>query len=366
MRRVVVLLVLLAAACADDGGPVVEAPPAAELDGILQRTGQALAWTGEALFVYGGESADASAPYLGGAALVDPDTAAVTPLPEPPFDAPLETGGVAATSGGDVVLLGRTCAERVDVDADTVACRPGGLVGAQLSLDEGTWRLLDVPDGVVEQLSPDPEQDVRLLGVTGDDRVVLQLPHGRALPAGESRTWTYRAADGEWEELPAFDRVVDDSCLAGDRLVVRSSDLVDESTIDVIVGVLDLADGGWTTSPTFTAQLWGPALTCAGDTALVYSDSYDQGTFRLALDPMGSWEELPSPPDGIGFARQVAVGDRVLFTSQDGPTVGRLLDPVTFTWQQVELPPWRWPTLPVWTGDQLVVVDDGISTVELP
>jgi hypothetical protein len=366
-----VLTVLVAAGCSDDAAVPASTSTTSpsEQAGILEGRGQMVTWTDEGLFVYGGQSNDRTAPYRSGAALVDPSTAAVTALPEPPFEAPLETGSEAATSGRHVLLIGRPFARRVTIDADTDECRPGGLAAAQFSLDDGSWETVELPGTLVEQLSPDPEQGVRVLGVTSDDRVVVEPTYGQALTPGESRTWTYRAADGEWAQLPPADTTVEQSCLAGDRLVVSSSRLVDESTVELTVGVLDLDTGGWTASSPLTAVLWGPALVCAQDVALVHSNSYDLGTFRLSLDPMGSWEELPDLPDDAKFAHPVVAGDQVLLANRERPEAGLVLDPTAFTWERVDMSPWYWPTLPVWTGEAFVVldhVDDGISLVPLP
>lgn len=376
-------LLLLAVGCAaGDAGdrvtagqeyPEASMPTSGAVD-VLARSDQATAWTERGLFVSGGRDPnrviDGGEP-LGGAALVDPGTGAVTPLPEPPFDEPLRSGSVAAAVGAEVFLFGERCDGYAD-DPDSLVCVPGSFAAAVYDIDSGTWRQLELPPELAEARSPWID---RLAGVTTDGLVTLELvPEG--LPAaGDAPFWTYSIEADEWRHLADPGVAAESACVAGDRLVVLSAEgggVVDAVRLHTLH--LGQADAGWTTGSSVPQADWdlSPRLACGDDFALVHGYVLEAGPRRetayrqVVTGDLNQWEPLPALPLVGATTASVWTGDQLLLVDQQGGVA--VFDPGGDSWTALDLG--TEGLVAGWTGEMLVELSamgsDRIVGVEVP
>jgi hypothetical protein len=363
---VALALTLRVTACGDDGSSsTVDAGQDAST-AFAERAGPGVGWTGDRLFVYGGNppTDGRRARALGDAALVDLASGQIESLPAPPVEAPIAFPEVAVTSD-HVVVLGLQCAER----GEEGECYPATYGVVDFSLAEGAWRPVDLP----EELISVAEGLHNVAGTTSDGRVVFELGAFDA-EFGFEEFWTYAPETGEWQQLPSPGVRVESLCMADDTLVVATSTAHageevftptdprppggGEAYTDPQLVYLPLGEGeaGWTqTPPAPVEELEAPpSIGCGDDEAAVYDD-IDQG---VAIHPVGSaaspdaaWEVAPPAPAGFSNNLQVWTGEEIVWLDPiSGEAAG--LDPSSRQWRSfgTDL---AGVTDPVWTGDGL-------------
>lgn len=338
-------------------------------DVVLSRTGQITAWTDDGMFVYGG--VDQTRESVGGAALIDPRTGSATSLPEP-FDVPIRRVGVAAPIEGGVMLVGELC-ERTVYEEELAYCEPGGLVGAVMSLADRTWRSMEMPDEL--RAGPRSSWIVELAGVTPSGSVVLRLVTEGVRAVGDAPFWVYRPGDDEWHRLPDLGIVPDDFCLAGDQLVLVTSESSaaggTRSNVRLHSFSVDSPRGSWLAlRPLSSVDDWGaePMVSCGGSFAVVHGYALSAGegvAYSQAVQPPGGWAELAPMPE-IVVASEVWTGQELVLFGETGGAVA-LIDGA---WARVDVPPWPVGSDPVWTGEQIAVIDQasdvGVALTEVP
>ncbi len=363
LRAVVAMVVL--ATCG--GGPTDGETAASDVGGILGRRFPAAVGTPAGLFLYGGsEGVDP----LGGAALVDPVTGAEAALPEPPFEVPLAAHSVAAYSGTQVFVLGELCAATVEIDDTTSGCEPGGLAAAVYSPAEQSWRSVGIPEELVAATDRERPWVSQLRGVTDDGLIVLDLILEGDRAAGQAPFWTFDPATDEWVHLDDPGVVVDDACVAGDRLVVNSS-VPGENLVatDVSLSVLSLDDDAeWEQGPALDEVIWSyaPKMGCGDDFAVVYESEAQVGedaelraaSFLTGTDPALGSDWMPLPDLGPTLPGvDVWTGQRLAIFGFGGGAVA--LDRTTDEWVPLADAPSVTADLdpPVVVGDLLVTLD---------
>lgn len=336
-------------------------------DDWARRGSPALAWTGERLFVYGGnpvpserESVRTVEP-LNDAALIDPANGDVDQLPDPPFDRPLRLTPAAVAVDDEVVVVGQVCRE---TDHDDRACDAGAYRGAVYSVTDDDWREIDLPNRL-KQISNGQSSAV---GTTSDGRAVLALGARSGFGAIANREiWTYSPADDEWEQVPPPGSLIEGVCMAGDAVVVGSGLLPRTAAGDAGAPVTptEPAAGGPSLAVLALdgdARVWiptGPAgvlptadqasITCGDELVLVDGGAEALRVFDLGVD--GGWRTpAPRPGDDV-HASRLWTGEEFLFLDANAPTLG--YDPVADTWRGIEnsAPTGR---RSVWTGDSVV------------
>ena len=334
-------------------------------DDWARRGSPALAWTGERLFVYGGnpvpsehESARSVEP-LNDAALIDPTSGDVDRLPDPPFDRPLRLTPAAVAVDDEVVVVGQLCRES---ESDDRACDAGAYRGAVYSVTDDDWREIELPNHL-KMISNGQSEGV---GTTSDGRAVLLLGGRGGYGTLASRElWTYSPADDEWERLPAPGSLIEGVCLAGDAVVVGSglrpqtaapgvpAPPADPASVGPSLAVLALDGETRVWFPTEAAGMMPSGdqanITCGDDLVLFDDGSEGLRVFDLGVD--GGWRTpSPKPGDDVHLAR-LWTGEEFLFLDANAPTLG--YDPATDTWRGIERSA---PTglHSVWTGDSVV------------
>jgi hypothetical protein len=333
-------------------------------DDWAPRGSPALAWTGERLFVYGGnpvpserESALNAEP-LNDAALIDPANGDVDQLPDPPFDRPLRVGPAAVAVDDEVVVVGQLCRE---TEHDDRACDAGAYRGAVYSVADDDWREIDLPNHL--KLISNGQSEA--LGTTSDGRAVLVLGARDGFGAVANREiWTYSPADDEWEQLPSPGSLIEGVCLAGDDVVVGSGLLpqtaagppvtpTDPAAVGPSLAVLALDGDARVWFPTGQAGVMPTgdqaSITCGDEVVL-----FDDGSEALRVfdfGPEGGWRNPAAKPGDDVHASRLWTGEEFLFLDANAPTLG--YDPVADTWRGIENSA---PTglRSVWTGDSVV------------
>ena len=322
-------------------------------DDWARRGSPALAWTGDQLFVYGGnpvprdtETVRSSEP-LGNAALIDPASGDVATLPDAPFDRALAVAPAAVPVGDEVFVVGAVCREA----EDDRGCPAGGYRAAVYSIPDDEWREVEVPD----QLKMISNGQSEAVGSTSDGRAVVVLGSREGFGAVANRQiWTYSPAEDEWEMIPAPGGLIEAVCLAGDVVVVGSG-LLPETAAGVApvlrVRALDGEASGWIATEPADASPVGEAanLTCGEDLVL-----FDDGeTVRQIFDfgPGGGWRAAAEAPGDDTHASRIWTGEEFLFLDPTAPTLA--YDPEADTWRGIE---GSAPSgvNPVWTGDAVV------------
>ncbi len=323
-------------------------------DDWARRGSPALAWTGERLFVYGGnpvpsgsESAAEVEP-LDDAALIDPVSGDIDRLPDPPFSRPLRVQPAAVTVGDEVVLVGQACREPED-DVER-ACAPGAYRAAVYSIPDDEWREVELPtplQAITNGLS-EP------VGATSDGRAVLLLgPRGGFGAFVNRDVWTYDPAEDVWEALPPPGTLVEGACLADDAVVVGSGLLPDTSVGGPTLRVLALNGEARVWFPTEPAGVVPTgeiaSMTC-GDDLVLFDDGEDMlEVFDLGAE--GGWREPAPPPVDDVHAFRLWADSEFLFLDADAPTLA--YDPEDDSWRGIE---GSSPTglRSVWTGEAVV------------
>ncbi len=338
-------------------------------DDWAARGAPALAWTGERLFVYGGnpvpsegESVRTAEP-LGDAALIDPDSGEVDVLPDPPFDRPLRVQPAAFAVDDEVFVIGQLCRETEEEDR---ACDPGAYRAAVYSLEDDDWEEVELP-GQLERISNGQSEPV---GVTSDGRAVVLLGGRDGFGALANRkVWTYSLPDDEWEELPSPGALIEGACMADDAVVVGSgllADTADDAVGDVVPTDPDtMALAG----PTLRvlaldgdARAWFPteaagvlptgdqaSMTCGDDLVLVDDGTGIKRVFDLG--PGGGWRESAAQPGDDVFVSHLWTGDEFLFL--DPTSTSLAYDPGSDEWRGIEGSAGT-GVRSVWTGEFVV------------
>jgi len=365
---VLVALAVVAAGCGDDDAAEVQTSgqsveqATASVDEALSRVGQITAWTEAGLFVYGG--VDETRESVGGAALIDPDTGESVALPEP-FEHPIRRVGVAAPVEGGVFLMGELCEETI-YEEDLVYCVPGGLVASSYSIADGAWTPIDIPDEL--QAGPTASWVVNLLGVSTTGTLVLEIVLEGNREIGDEPFWSFEPDGAAWTRLadPGVD--FDDSCLAGDHVVVVGSTPTagGGSYSGTTLHTLSVMtpDGPWDPLEPLDEVTWSnfPLVSCGGLFAVVYgsaSDSTSKVAFRQSIDPAGDWQDVSPFPEVLVFVdHAIWTGDQLVLFGESGEAVA-LSDG---GWMPVDLPRGPVGSDPVWTGDEFVVIDPTTAT----
>ncbi len=340
-------------------GQAVESSQASNSE-ILERVGQITAWTDAGLFVYGG--VDETRESVGGAALINPDTGALTSLPEP-FDFPIRRVGVAAPTVSGVFLLGQLC-ETTVYEEESAYCEPGGLAAGILSLSDQTWNPVDIP----EELHAGSRADwvTQLFGVTPSGTLVLEVATAGSRQIGDAPYWTFDPVTVEWVHLPDPGVVIDDACLAGEHLVVSASEVAEDGGThgNVTLNILraDQPGAEWSALTTLSEIAWGsyPLVSCGGTFAVVYGftlDSPADVAFSQSVEPPGEWEDLSPFPDFV-VDHEVWTGDQLVLFDETGAAL--IFD--GDTWTPLDLPRGPIGSDPVWTGEEFVVIDPTSDT----
>ena len=342
-------------------------------DDWARRGAPALAWTGESVFVYGGEPVPpeservSTVEPLSDAALIDPESGEVDVLADPPFGRPLRTQAAALAVGDEVLLVGQTCRES---DNDRQPCRAGSYRAAVYSSADDEWREVDLPESVAAIGNGQSEA----VGVTSDGRAVLLLGGRGGFGALANREiWTYAPADDEWEALPAPGSLIEGACLAGDAVVVGSG-LLAQSADEAPPagrrgGTGARRDDRQGAGPTLrimalngATRVWFPTepagvvptgdragMTC-GETRVLVDDG--GGTMRVfELGAGGGWSTPAPPPGDDVHASRLWTGEEFLFLDSNSPTLA--YDPGADAWRGIERSA---PTgeRSVWTGTAVI------------
>lgn len=347
-------------------------------DFLGDRQQASVAWTGEALFVYGGVEeglAPGVAPPLGDAMLVDPATGDGEVLDPPPFEFPLEQNNALAVVDGQAVLVGNVCRTRLQ---DSIGqCEPGDLAAASYSLPSGGWQELELPT----ELEDATNGIASLVGTTTDGRVVLDLGPQGFREVESSPYWALDPTTGVWTQVPSSGVRVEDECIAGDELVVLTGSRANAGTVvaspmeesyagvlvDPELRVLDLESAGpqWeATDPARGAAYVDWELACGGDFALLH-DGIGQLARVSGLVEGSGWMTVPEVPERGNYSDAIWTGDLLLLITRDG--IGYGFDATSDTWEQVEAP--LSDEKAVWTGADLVALspatESGIAVIEV-
>ena len=324
------------------------------------RGSPALAWTGERLFVYGGNPVPAEGESvrtlqpLNDAALIDPTEGNVRVLPEPPFDRPMRVQPAAVAVGEDVLVVGQLCRE---IDAEDRACGGGAYKAAVWDETDDRWREVELP-ARLQQISNGQSEPV---GATSDGRAVVVLGARDGFGALANREiWTYDLDEDLWEALPSPGSFIEAVCLARDAVVVGSGLLAEAAATE---------GGTLTEGPTLRvlaldgeARVWFPtepaaftpvgdtvSMTCGDDLVMVDDTSPVKHVFDLGID--GGWREsAPQPGDDVHLAR-LWTGREFLFLDPNSPNLA--YDPVEDAWRGLEDSA-ATGIRSVWTGESVV------------
>lgn len=328
----------------------------------LARTAPALAWTGDALFVYGGSSPtrDVADGYL-----VDESGEWLARVP--PIEGVDLAEPTAAHVDRRVVVLGLDCSEIVDEE-----CQPGTVGGGVFDLDQGEWKAWELPP-TLEKIS-------------GDVPAVLGVANGMVIVRaglGSSDFWQIDPTDGSWHDLPDPAGPFDGACVAGDRLVVVSTidptpeeadggfvpaegEVVEAAPARVSprVAALELGDprdaiDGWAEGPSFDgASFTGgtPDVLCTDDAVVVTEPLSADGVVVYDLSA-GVWRSATPAPENAGyFVVRVSTGSELLFVPASAGDFGLAYHPGKDTWRQTAQGT-VWAThVGVWTGRAVVGV----------
>ena len=332
---------------------MLKGPPG---DDWPDRASPAMAWTGDQLFVFGGnavpgESEDVrTLEPLNDAALIDPETDEVDVVPDPPFERPLRTQPAVVAMGDDVLVVGQACRE---TDSDERACDPGAYRAALYSVPDRAWHDIRLP-GQLERITNGQSEAV---GTTSDGRAVVALGARDGFGALANRElWTYSPDGDEWEQLPTTGSFVEGACLAGDAVVVGSGILA-ETEGQVVAAptlyVMDLSSDTRVWFPTEPADVVPTgdtvSMTCGDDLVLVDDGTPVKQVFDLG--PGGGWREAAEQPGDDVHTGHLWTGDEFLFLDPGSPTLA--YDPEADSWRGIE---GAAPTgvRSVWTGEEVI------------
>ncbi len=301
------------------------------------------------LFTYGDD--DAGTPV---AAIVDVASGDARVVATPPIHA--DALALAAARVGDhIVLVGIRCDDTLGSDSEE--CAPGTYEFAVLPLGDdgpGEWVSLDVPGGLrdTESLLARP------FGALDDRRLVIQAG------PGWDRHWIVDVVAGSFEEVPRPPDDVDDSCLAGTRLVaIERPPMADDGTPQTLAPGstgpasasawwIDLESGeGWESLPALVPGMSSGYVACTSTHALVWDGGRLSGLRALAIDDPAAWTII-EPPEPAAFAQYTASqGGEIVFEGAPG---GRWrLDPSGPTWTTVPLTGGSMNEFH-WVGDELL------------
>jgi hypothetical protein len=332
-------LVVLAG-CRDDGLDSIDAD---------DRTGPLLVAVDEdTVFVYGGDGVDGPRNDAFLADLATGDTGA---LDDPPLPHGLTNTVQGIRVGDEIMLLGHPCEDEIP-DDPMGTCTPGLYGAAVLSLQDQTWREVDLPPSLVEvthgRRTP--------VGVTSDGRAVWVL--GGSDTGGRAQFWAYEVAEDEWVRLPAIDQQVEQPCIAGDHVVVvhRSTRRNRRASLRT----LDLTEArpDWRESPPVPPLSRGTTgipqdVLCIGDRALVHDPHGDPAYLRdIAGGGASRWRVVPRFDAMVPV--HLAAGDSIIAVDDRAREGGVLAyDEGADGWRPVGDSPGDVDRL-VWTGDRLV------------
>jgi hypothetical protein len=330
-------------------------------DDWVDRGSPALAWTGDQLFVYGGNPVpDADEDVrtvepLNDAALIDPDDGDADVLPDPPFDRPLRVQPAVVAVDDEVLVIGQLCRETENEDR---ACDPGAYRAAVYSVPDREWRPIELP-GHLERISNGQSESV---GSTSDGRAVVMLGARDGFgPVANRELWTYSVSDDEWEQLPSPETLVEGACLADDALVVGAgllADTGDSTTVPSgdaagprlhVMGLDSDARVWFPTEPAGVPTGDAASMTCGDDLVLVDDGTAVKRVFQLGPD--GGWSEAADQPGDDVYTGHLWTGEEFLFLDPNSPTLA--YSPEDDAWRGIERAA---PTgvRSVWTGEFVV------------
>jgi hypothetical protein len=287
---------------------------------LSPRVFPAQAWTGERLFVFGGNvPRGISTPFNDGA-LIDPQTGHTEPLAAAPFDPPLGYPKAIAAAGR-VLVIGHSCAIPPDFDPEIseLPCEPGTYAAATYDVAKGTWHSVEIPPEHREITIAGPSHSaLQALGTTTDGRAVLMLGDFRS-----PQYWTIELETGKWSRLPDPGVWANDACVSNDELFVLTTKYKNGDTLlerdptltpvpgQVYTGypgdghvlpslaILDLRDPApWRQTPVDEGVNLGessPYLSCLDHAAAVLDAIFGPRNMRLYTDATATWS-IPAPP----------------------------------------------------------------------
>lgn len=329
---------------------------------VTEVVGQAVTWTGNSLFSYGGVRLGAAfrgeMPHTNTALLIDPDSKLSLDLPDPPVDGALGSSSVVMLGESTVVLGGEACKE---FDLDNERCQPGTFQMFTLDLSSLEWTTIRMPD-VPDHRGSTPEL---VDGTSGGLAVVRFGPDH----APDYRT--YDPTSGDWINVPTPPLRRDAECVDGDKLVVATAqylvdgELLEDDPLDLAepgtvvstgeddgfaspsVAVLDLAKGGtdWQVSGPATDMVLpqespGVDLTCTAGTAALHDAGSQMHLHSLESDLKAPWLAIPDP-DPYYYSSVLSADDGFILLS--GLTDGSDL---SFPGRSFSLESQRWTTEP--------------------
>jgi hypothetical protein len=360
---------------------------------LSPRVRPAQAWTGQRLFVFGGEVSSTAIPtLLNDGALVDPATGDAEPLASSPFDPPL--GYPRAIAGaGRVLVVGYSCAIPANFDPETtnLPCDPGTYAAATYDVSKRQWHSVEIPPELTGFTRAGPDNvTIRALGATTDGRAVLALGDFFS-----PQLWTVELATGEWSHLDGPPVQPVDACMSNDELFVLTTKykngdtlLERDPTLTPVPGqvysgyegdghvlpslaILDLqGEVSWRETPADEGVNLGqssPYLSCLDDAAMVVDAIFGPGNVRLYTDASATWS-IPAPLGARIFSLvRIWTGTDLVFlpSEADAGDPGFAYRVADDCWRSLEnVPPVTRGA--IWTGSAIVGYAEPLPSVSGP
>lgn len=186
----------------------------------MSRRSPALAWTGDRLFVFGGEWPESGGFLTNDAALINPRTGKVEKIDPGPFKPKLWFPKAVAV-GSQVIVVGTSC-RTIDLGEEGYNCDdPTHFTSAVYNVEDHEWNKFDFPP----ESRRIRQGEAHAMGSTSDGRAIFRLSEFLGAAGERSQFWSFSAEDEKWERLPDAPFEPGDSfghgtCLQGDQLFV--------------------------------------------------------------------------------------------------------------------------------------------------